>query len=239
MFRRVGMVISWFFRWGEHALFAADIANYFGLRKMVISVEGGLLAAFANWPEPKTISPFGIVMSGLAGFAVTLVIINGVLSLFNNVFNKELPSKLEIVLKSIHIGFDEMGTNRWVTIDISMHNSSGMTLRTGNIIGHIELRPMTSLPQWLDSPTFLANTTNNIPPWSDFHIILKQKFPKQAADAAMAAWDQGRIIQLKLSELQISVSGNENMNVSLPLWYGATVEKIGQKYLTAELGTLQ
>src|ERR1700730_19274625 len=58
--------------------------------------------------------------------------------------------------------------------------SSETTLRIGNIIGHIELMPIASLPQWLPSPT---STTNNIPPRSDFHIILVQKFPEEARNA--------------------------------------------------------
>ncbi len=79
--RNTRMAISLFFRWGEHATFAADIAKYFGVWKMVISVEGGLLAALANWSE--TVSPFWKVMSGLAGGTLTLVTINVVWSLIN------------------------------------------------------------------------------------------------------------------------------------------------------------
>jgi hypothetical protein len=77
MFRRVRMVISWFFRWGEHAKFATEIAKFFGVWGMVISVEAGLMAALAEWYEA---SPFWF---GVVGFTSTLVIINVVWSLYN------------------------------------------------------------------------------------------------------------------------------------------------------------
>jgi hypothetical protein len=75
------MVVSWFFRWGEHAIFAVDMAKYFGVWKTVISIMSGLLTALAGWREQPR--PFWIVLSGLIGFAVTLVIINAVWGLFN------------------------------------------------------------------------------------------------------------------------------------------------------------
>jgi hypothetical protein len=77
MFRHIRIVISWFFRLGEHAIFAADIAKFFGLWKMVISFELGLLTALAEWYET---SPFWF---GAVGFTVTLVIINVVWGLYN------------------------------------------------------------------------------------------------------------------------------------------------------------
>ncbi len=82
MGHNIQTVIKWFFRWGEHATFVVDLANFFGVQKMVISFEGGLLAALANWSE--TTSPFWKVMSGLAGFTLTLVAINVFWGLFNN-----------------------------------------------------------------------------------------------------------------------------------------------------------
>jgi hypothetical protein len=81
MFSRVRTVISWLFRWGEHAAFAADIAKFFGVQKMVFSIEAGLLTSLAQWPDQPR--PFWNVMAGLAGFAVTLVIINVIWGLFN------------------------------------------------------------------------------------------------------------------------------------------------------------
>ena len=54
-------VICFLFRWGEHAKFVTEIAEYFGWWKMVISVETGLLAAIANWHgTPKSYRHFGL-----------------------------------------------------------------------------------------------------------------------------------------------------------------------------------
>jgi hypothetical protein len=75
--RNIKVVISWLFRWGEHAAFSADIAKFFGLPKMLISVEAALLAGVA---ETKLISPFWFVA---VWFAVILVIVNAGWSLFN------------------------------------------------------------------------------------------------------------------------------------------------------------
>jgi len=80
MLRNVKMVISLLFRWGEHAIFAAHIAKFFGLQKMVISMEAGLLASLAEWPDQPR--PFWVVMAGLVGFAVALVILNVIFGLF-------------------------------------------------------------------------------------------------------------------------------------------------------------
>jgi hypothetical protein len=208
----------------------------------------GLVAGAMSWVADHItpISQYGwgaVVFAGIGVTCAVMLVASGTLVAWR--YFNPLPGqskKLETVLNviSIHVGFDEMEAKGWITMDISAHNSSGITLRIDNkIMGHIELRPMVSLPQWLRSPTFLASTINNIQPWSDFHVTLIQEFPKQAVEATMAAWDQGRTIQLNLSELQIPVSGNGNTNVFLPLWYGATIGKIGGKYLTAELGLLQ
>jgi hypothetical protein len=62
---------------GEHAKFAADVVNFFGPWKMLISVEMGLLAAVA---ESYRASPFWF---GAVGFATTLVIINAGWGLIN------------------------------------------------------------------------------------------------------------------------------------------------------------
>jgi hypothetical protein len=49
---------------------------------MVISIEAGLLASLAEWPDQPR--PFWIVMGVLAGFAITLVIINVIWGIYNN-----------------------------------------------------------------------------------------------------------------------------------------------------------
>jgi hypothetical protein len=78
MFRSI---ISWLFRWGEHAKFVTDIgtfiAQYFGLPKMLISIGAALLAAVA---QTKLISPFWFITTV---FAVMLVIVNAGWGLFN------------------------------------------------------------------------------------------------------------------------------------------------------------
>lgn len=86
MGHNIRTAIKWFFRWGEHAKFATDLAEYFGLQKMTFSVLGGLLTAVAQANEA---SPF---LFGAAGFAVTLVIINAVWGLINKWhFTKSAP----------------------------------------------------------------------------------------------------------------------------------------------------
>jgi hypothetical protein len=77
MLHNIKMAINWFFRLGEHATFAAEIAKFFGVWKMVISTEAGLLAALAEWYEA---SPFWF---GAVAFATTLTIINVGWSLIN------------------------------------------------------------------------------------------------------------------------------------------------------------
>ncbi len=81
MLHNIKEVINWFFRWGEHASFVSDLAKFFGVQKIVMSFLGAIFAALANWSD--TTSPFWKVMSGLAGFAITLVIINAVCGLIN------------------------------------------------------------------------------------------------------------------------------------------------------------
>jgi hypothetical protein len=81
-------VINWFFKWGEHAKFVVDVGKfvveYFGLWKMFASIEIGLMAAVAKAQEASAkaqeASPF---LFGVSWFAVTLVIINVILSLYN------------------------------------------------------------------------------------------------------------------------------------------------------------
>lgn len=80
MLRNIRMVIGWLFRWGKRAKFAMDMAQFFGLWKMVFSFMTGLLAAVASWRDTNVISPFWFVA---VGFAVTLFILNAGWSLIN------------------------------------------------------------------------------------------------------------------------------------------------------------
>jgi hypothetical protein len=53
MRQHLGWLISWLFRWGEHAEFAHKIGGYiaefFGLKKTVISIGVGIPAGWEVW----------------------------------------------------------------------------------------------------------------------------------------------------------------------------------------------